>query len=66
MASILSSGRSGPRRGYARAVTTVRQDFRALGELMMQKVLLAVEEPDGLTEDTPLPTHLIVRESSGR
>ncbi|MDQ1126068.1 transcriptional regulator, LacI family [Microbacterium sp. LKL04] len=45
-------------------LTTVRQDFRALGELMMQKVLLAVEEPDALTEDTPLPTHLIVRESS--
>ena len=39
-------------------------DFQALGELMMQKVLLAVEEPDGLAEDTPIATHLIVRESS--
>ncbi len=45
-------------------LTTVRQDFQALGELMMQKVLLAVEEPDGLTEDTPIATHLIVRESA--
>ncbi|WP_405374654.1 MULTISPECIES: LacI family DNA-binding transcriptional regulator [unclassified Microbacterium] len=45
-------------------LTTVRQDFRALGELMMQKVLLAVEEPDALTEDTPIATHLIVRESA--
>ncbi len=45
-------------------LTTVRQDFQALGELMMQKVLLAVEEPDGLTEDTPIATHLIVRAST--
>ena len=46
-------------------LTTVRQDFAALGELMMQKVLVAVEEPDSVTEDTPLPTHLIVRQSTG-
>jgi DNA-binding LacI/PurR family transcriptional regulator len=45
-------------------LTTVKQDFKALGELIMQKVLLAVEEPDQLTEDTPLATHLIVREST--
>ncbi|WP_125129913.1 LacI family DNA-binding transcriptional regulator [Microbacterium sp. 10M-3C3] len=45
-------------------LTTVRQDFQALGELMMQKVLVAVEEPDGLTEDTPIATHLVVREST--
>jgi DNA-binding LacI/PurR family transcriptional regulator len=46
------------------ALTTVRQDFAALGELMMQKVLVAVEEPDSVTEDTPLPTHLVVRQST--
>ncbi len=45
-------------------LTTVRQDFQGLGELMMQKVLLAVEEPDGLSEDTPIATHLVTRESS--
>ena len=45
-------------------LTTVRQDFAALGELIMQKVLVAVEEPDSVTEDTPLPTRLIVREST--
>lgn len=45
-------------------LTTVRQDFAALGELIMQKVLVAVEEPDSVTEDTPLPTHLIVRQST--
>ncbi len=37
-------------------LTTVRQDFAALGGLIMQKVLIAVEEPDTATEDTPLPT----------
>jgi len=42
----------------------VRQDFAALGELIMQKVLIAVEEPETATEDTPLPTHLIVRQST--
>jgi len=42
----------------------VRQDFAALGELMMQKVLLAAEEPDTTTEATPIPTHLIVRHST--
>ena len=45
-------------------LTTVRQDFAALGELIMQKVLIAVEEPESATEDTPLPTHLIVRQST--
>lgn len=54
-----------PEAGYLYPpLTTVRQEFAALGELMMQKVLLAVEEPDSLTADTPLPTHLIVRQST--
>lgn len=56
-----------PEAGYLYpALTTVRQDFAALGELMMQKVLVAVEEPDSATVDTPLPTHLIVRQSTRR
>lgn len=45
-------------------LTTVRQDFAALGELMMQKVLVSVEEPDRATEDTPISTHLVVRQST--
>lgn len=54
-----------PEAGYLYPpLTTVRQDFATLGELMMQKVLVAVEEPDLAAEDTPLPTHLIVREST--
>jgi DNA-binding LacI/PurR family transcriptional regulator len=54
-----------PEAGYLYpALTTVRQDFAALGELMMQKVLVAVEEPDSATVDTPLPTRLVVRQST--
>jgi DNA-binding LacI/PurR family transcriptional regulator len=45
-------------------LTTVRQDFAALGQLMMQKALVELEEGGVVTEDTPLPTHLIVREST--
>jgi hypothetical protein len=36
----------------------MRQDFAALGGLIMQKVLIAVEEPDTATESTPSPTTL--------
>jgi len=54
-----------PEAGYLTPpLTTVRQDFAALGALMMQKVLVAVEEPDTVTEDTPLPTRLVVRQST--
>ena len=54
-----------PEAGYLYPpLTTVRQDFASLGELIMQKVLIAVEEPETATEDTPLPTHLIVRQST--
>lgn len=45
-------------------LTTVRQDFAALGELMMQKVLVALEEHEPISPDTPLPTRLVVREST--
>lgn len=54
-----------PEAGYLDPpLTTVRQDFDALGRMLMQKVLLALEEKDGETIDTPLPTSLIVREST--
>ena len=42
-------------------LTTVRQDFAALGGLIMQKVLIAIEEPENVTVSTPLPTRLVVR-----
>jgi DNA-binding LacI/PurR family transcriptional regulator len=54
-----------PEAGYLYPpLTTVRQDFAALGGLIMQKVLVAVEEPESATEDTPLPTKLIQRQST--
>ena len=54
-----------PEAGYLfPPLTTVRQDFDSLGELIMQKVLIAVEESAVLTEDTPLPTHLVLRQST--
>jgi len=54
-----------PEAGYVYPpLTTVRQDFATLGELIMQKVLVSVEEPDGVTEDTPIATRLIVRQST--
>lgn len=54
-----------PEAGYLYPpLTTVRQDFAALGGLIMQKVLVAVEDPDTVTEDTPLPTKLVLREST--
>ena len=45
-------------------LTTMRQDFAALGGLIMQKVLIAVEEPDTATESTPSPTTLQIRQST--
>lgn len=54
-----------PEAGYLYpSLSTVRQDFGTLGELIMQKVLIAVEESDALTEDTPIPTHLVIRHST--
>jgi DNA-binding LacI/PurR family transcriptional regulator len=54
-----------PEAGYLfPPLTTIRQDFDTLGELIMQKVLIAVEESGPLTEDTPLPTHLVLRQST--
>lgn len=54
-----------PEAGYLfPPLTTVRQDFEALGRLAMQKVLVALEESTGETSDTPIPTHLVVRGST--
>jgi DNA-binding LacI/PurR family transcriptional regulator len=54
-----------PEAGYLfPPLTTVRQDFGTLGEIIMQKVLIAIEEPDTATEDIPLPTHLVLRQST--
>ncbi len=49
---------------YFPPLTTVSQDFAALGALTMERVLISIEEPDNLVESTPIPTKLIVREST--
>lgn len=49
---------------YSPPLTTVSQDFAALGALTMQRVLIALEEPDAAAESTPIPTRLIVRGST--
>jgi DNA-binding LacI/PurR family transcriptional regulator len=49
---------------YSPPLTTVSQDFAALGALTMERVLIAIEEPDNIAEPTPIPTRLIVREST--
>jgi len=46
-------------------LTTVRQDFAALGTMLLQRVLVALEDGDMTSADTPLPTHLVVRSSTG-
>ncbi|MCL3861195.1 LacI family DNA-binding transcriptional regulator [Actinotalea sp. K2] len=45
-------------------LTTVRQNFSALGELMVQKLLVTLEEGQDETTDTPLATRLVVRDST--
>ena len=54
-----------PESGYLYPpLTTVRQDFEALGRLMVQKVLVALEDHEELAVDTPLPTELVERRST--
>lgn len=54
-----------PEAGYLfPPLTTVHQDFEALGRMMLQKVLVALEDHEELAVDTPLPTALIVRRST--
>lgn len=45
-------------------LTSVRQDFAALGQLMMQKILVQLEENGDATLDAPVATHLVVRAST--
>lgn len=45
-------------------LTTIRQDFATLGQMLMQNVLVALDEGPAEVSDTPLPTQLIVREST--
>ncbi|MDN4476695.1 LacI family DNA-binding transcriptional regulator [Demequina sp. SYSU T00192] len=54
-----------PEAGYLYPpLTTMRQDFEALGRLVMHKVLVALEEHAADTADTPIPTQLVERAST--
>jgi DNA-binding LacI/PurR family transcriptional regulator len=50
---------------YVPPLTTVAQDFAALGALTMQRVIIALEEAASASEPTPIPTRFIVRKSTG-
>ncbi|MGO4594956.1 LacI family DNA-binding transcriptional regulator [Leifsonia sp. 2TAF2] len=45
-------------------LTTIRQDFASLGALTMQQVLIALEEHETVAESIPIPTRLVLREST--
>ena len=45
-------------------LTTVRQDFASLGALTMQQVLIALEEPEAVAESIPIPTRMVLRDST--
>ncbi len=45
-------------------LTTVRQDFAAVGRLSLQKLLDKVEANDGENDKTTVPTHLVIRAST--
>lgn len=51
---------------YSPPLTTVRQDFDALGQLAMRRVLDVLEETGGTEPVPPLASTLIVRPSSSR
>ena len=51
-------------RGIYMSAFVLCSTFAALGGLIMQKVLVAVEDPETVTEDTPLPTRLVLRAST--
>ena len=45
-------------------LTTVRQDFTAVGQLALQKLLHKVENPESPDDKSVVPTRLVVREST--
>jgi DNA-binding LacI/PurR family transcriptional regulator len=52
-------------RAFWPPLTTVRQNFREVGRVAMERLLAQIEEPDAAPRTTLIPTELIVRESSG-
>ncbi|MDY0908678.1 LacI family DNA-binding transcriptional regulator [Microbacterium sp. CFBP9034] len=52
-------------RAFWPPLTTVHQNFRAVGRIAMERLLAQIEDPDDAPQTTLIPTELIVRESSG-
>lgn len=52
-------------RAFWPPLTTVRQNFREVGRVAMERLLSQIEDPDAAPQTTLIPTELIVRESSG-
>ncbi|SFI17780.1 DNA-binding transcriptional regulator, LacI/PurR family [Microbacterium saccharophilum] len=52
-------------RAFWPPLTSVRQNFREVGRVAMERLLAQIADPDQPTETTLIPTELIVRESSG-
>jgi DNA-binding LacI/PurR family transcriptional regulator len=52
-------------RAFWPPLTTVRQNFREVGRIAMERLLAQIDDPDAPSETTLIPTELVVRESSG-
>lgn len=52
-------------RAFWPPLTTVRQNFREVGRVAMERLLSQIGNPDAASRTTLIPTELIVRESSG-
>ncbi len=52
-------------RAFWPPLTTVRQNFREVGRVAMERLLSQIENPDAAPRTTLIPTELVVRESSG-
>jgi len=46
-------------------LTTVHQDFNAVGRLGVRKLLAKIDDMDGENDKSLVPTHLVVRDSTG-
>ncbi|MCH6231120.1 LacI family DNA-binding transcriptional regulator [Microbacterium sp. CFH 31415] len=52
-------------RAFWPPLTTVRQNFREVGRIAMERLLAQIDDPDAPSQTTLIPTELVVRESSG-
>ena len=52
-------------RAFWPPLTSVRQNFREVGRVAMERLLEQIADPDQTAETTLIPTELIVRDSSG-